>query len=222
MGTKRRFLTHYSPRPHVSLASFSNPDFIAFIKVLCICINVFGPTFGFWSTQCIKCLVRLINRYFAFPVSLSRLAGLITDSSLNTHLADAKLACIFSLGNSVCISLALAYHPDHFSGCYMFCLCAFCPVGEILWIPPGSWYGRHCSCPIKLSCCWNPFFYVSSSQRDIIHHRQSLCTMTSVCLHSSLFSVTSCAAISPSPDESWFVRVWFDDRACGWRSVEVV
>lgn len=134
--------------------------------------------FVFWSTQCIK---YIINRYFSFPLSLSLLVGLwdsllITDSSLNTQLADAKLARLYSVGEGVCVSLCtiltIIQAAVCLPVCFLSCVC----------IPCGCWYRRHCGFSLSYVVLLlpNPFLCVPisawhrPSSSKSLHHDVSL------------------------------------------------
>lgn len=152
-----------------------------------------GETPLIWSNFCIAHYVQSISQGMcSFPVSLPGSLGsspLITSSSLNTSLADAKLVPISCVGESVYARRCLCLYLGPFSGRYMVAfMLFFCLVYEIMWIPPEVLLSETLRFPPVLysACsatakhlCTDIFFHMSSSQQDIIHHHQRLCTTTS-------------------------------------------
>lgn len=140
MATKRRFLTQYSPQHRYSLASFSNPDCTAFIKVLYrsflgFFVFLFGAC-NAWS----HCTIRFIKRYFSFPLIWSRRAGLMGLTLhyrlIPKHTARWRKACS-SVGESVCVRLCSILTVSQ-AAAEVRPSFAFCLLCELVWMYAGK------------------------------------------------------------------------------------
>lgn len=92
-------------------------------------------------------LIRLINRFFFFPLSLSRLAGLMGLTPyyrlIPIHTAHWRKARSPLQRRRECLYMPVN-HPDRFFMPLHVCLYVFCLICEVVWIPSGCCYVRHC------------------------------------------------------------------------------